>query len=205
MVNPRKKAPRLENILLGMNQGINSQDTFPSIEHYDDEILTLSHRYFYLKELLIPEKKIPQLLEKHASDPDFGKLSKTLNNQISLLTYEIAGKDIGYLVTDKIKLDNIHWLVLAKNEIQTWKNQHYHQKKTLILQKKIQEAKYDLKILNHQQRNLFFMGFDLLQQIFQGGKLKSQYRAIKRKYKSLYKKNIRLNNKIKQLSKKTLF
>ena len=200
IITPRSTSVSLAGLLDNNPvQKTNLRKNTPNIHHFDEEIITLSHRYFYLKDLLIPEHKIPGLLEKHASDIDFGKLCKILNNQISILVWKKAGSQLSRLITDQRKLDDIHWLALVRDEIKEWHTTTYQQKKSAGLKSKLKSLHYDLKLLQYRQRNVFFEAVGILTYIQQGAKLKSQYRSIKRNYKSIQRKIGRLRQKISQL------
>ena len=190
------KAPKLDAIL---KKYIPKEIVLDfDFSNFDEEINQLSHRYFFLNELLVPKAQIPRLLEKFYSDVNYGILTKTLINQVNLYTKQKTGKNASKIITDYRKLDDIQWLELLKNSVKDFKATEFHQKKTTKIQEKINYLEYDLKILTYQKRNLFFTAADLLEKIYQGASKKSQLRLIRRKLKSLGRKINNLKSKIDQ-------
>ena len=195
-ISTPSKAPKLDSILKKyLPKEITSNFDF---SNFDEEINQLSHRYFFLNELLVPKAQIPKLLEKFYNDVNYGILTKTLINQVNLYTKQKTGKNASKIITDYRKLDDIQWLELLKSSVKDFKATEFHQRKTTKIQAKIDYLEYDLKILTHQKRNLFFTAADILEKIYQGAPQKSKLRLIKRKLKSLGRRIKNLKFKIHQ-------
>lgn len=198
-VSPVSNAPCLETLLNERENGL-TQNT--EINVIDDEIVELSHRYFYLKDLLIPAEKIPKLLQKHSNDVSFGILTKKLVNQISLLAKRKTGREAGSLITDARKLEDVQWLEVLTDAVKELKNKTYVQQKSLPLKRKLQSAEYDLKILKYEKVNLLASGLDHLIKLKQGEKLKTRLRQVKRKLRSLNSFILKQEKFIENLKKK---
>ncbi len=170
--------------------------------NYDEEITELSHRYFYLNDLLIPRSKIPELLKSNADDVNFGILTKTLINHINLYVKRKTGAEANLMITDRRKLDDVHWLELLMQEVQNWQPKTYQQKKTSQLKAQLKNLEYDLKLLTYEKRNLNFIAFDYLLKIKNGEKLKAKLRLVKRKLRSLQNQINRLQADIQTVKQK---
>jgi hypothetical protein len=172
------------------------------LSDYDEEITELSHRYFYLNDLLVPRTKIPELLKNNADDVNFGILTKTLINHINLYVKRKTGAETNLLITDRRKLDDVHWLELLAQEVQNWQPKIYEQKKTPQLKAQLQNLEYDLKLLCYEKRNLNFVAFDYVLKIKKGEKLKAKLRLVKRKLRSLQNQINRLQTDIQSVKQK---
>ena len=188
------KLPKLDHIL--KKHLPEEMCTNYDFSNFDEEINQLSHRYFFLHELLVPKIQIPKLLEKFYNDVNYGILTKTLINQVNLYVRQKTNKNASKIITDYRKLDDIHWLELLKNAVKDFKATEFHQKKTPKIQAKIDTLTYDLKLVQYQKRNLFFTAVSLLEKIYQGSPQKSKLRLIRRKLKSLGRKIRNIKHKI---------
>jgi hypothetical protein len=213
-VSAVKDAPKLEQVLCPETPSESSKGeeiiTPASLEGtlgaegrlFDEEITELSHRYFFLHDLLIPKAKIPELLKNNPDDVNFGILSKTLINHINLYAKRKTGQECNLLITDYRKLEDVNWLELLTQEVQNWEANVYKQKKTRALELQLKNLAYDLKLLQYEKRNLNFIAFDYLLKIQQGEKLKAKLRLVKRKLKSLQNQINRLLLDIQTLKQK---
>ncbi len=201
IINPAHKVP-LQSLFF------NFLDTYPGLSdaaiafkdwdvtQFDEVILELSHRYFYLKDLLIPRTKIPDLLIEYADDVHFGHLSKLLNNQIGLLARRVSADKFTELIPDARYRENIHFLELLQEYFKDPISICYRQKKSLRFLRKKESLQYDVKLIKYQQRNLILTLQDLLQQQIQGVRNKSRVRDLKRRYRTLGRKRKRLELKL---------
>ncbi|MEO1653399.1 MAG: hypothetical protein AAFU64_07640, partial [Bacteroidota bacterium] len=194
-LSPRRSAPQLLDIL-------NEKGDFKELDMLDGDIVSLSHRFFFFCDLLIPKSKIPDLLEKYADDVNFSLASKALINQVNLRAYETYPDHFNHLVPDFRHQEDIQWLQVLRQALKEWTPPEFQQKKTNHYQRQLESLQYDLKYLLYQRQDLFFQGFQLLLAINQGKALKSKYRSLKRKYTSLHRKIRRQEEKINATQKK---
>ncbi len=173
--------------------GTETPKTAPVLE---EEVVKLSHRYFRLKEMLVPVNKIPELLKNNADEVKYGELTKTLTNHLYLLAAEKAGKDLSLLVNDKRKLTDIIWLSELEKHIEKLSPKTYSQKSSTDLLRRFECLKYDLKLIQKEKSDAFFKAVFLLNEIKNGAKLKAEYREAKRRFKALNNKEKRLNEKM---------
>ncbi len=205
-VNPSRLAPKLEDLMKELEpektEELKDKEASVAIQQYDEEIITLSHRYFYLKELLIPPGKIPDLLQTHASEVNYGYLTKTLVNHINLFAKQQAGKQASNLIRDFRKLEDIQWLELLLDQVPDFSPSQYQQKKSTKLKAQWQSLTYDLKMLEYEQGNLLARWLDLLLKIQTGQKLKSQLRSIRRKLRTMNRKIQKTQSRIQKAKQK---
>jgi Type III restriction enzyme, res subunit len=190
-ITSTKEAPKLVSILKATYESSSKAEATPlnwdnfQSNLFDEEILTLSNRYFYLLDVLIPKHKIPDLLEEYAGDSSFGTLCKTLTNHIYLFAKQIGGKDWKELIADKRKLEDIQTLELWIDAIQKWKPKVYAQKNAAKWLNKLNEVKSELKDLSALQTSRIQAVEELEVKMKTGAKLKSELRDLRRKLDSI--------------------
>lgn len=176
--------------------GKNDTETAKKTPVLEEEIIKLSHRYFHLKEMLVPVNKIPELLKNNADDVKYGELTKTLTNHLYLLAAEKTDKDLPLLVRDKRKLTDIIWLSELTDKIEKLSNKTYTQKSNTETLRRFESLSYDFKLAQKEKSEAFWKAFLLLNDIKNGAKLKAEYREAKRRFKALKNKEKRITEKL---------
>ncbi|TAE75185.1 MAG: DEAD/DEAH box helicase [Bacteroidetes bacterium] len=173
--------------------GTETPKTAPVLE---EEVVKLSHRYFHLKEMLVPVNKIPELLKNNADEVKYGELTKTLTNHLYLLAAEKTGNDLPLLVRDKRKLTDIIWLSELADKIEKLQEKKYTQKSSQDILRRFESLSYDFKLAQKEKNDAFWKALVLLNDIKNGAKSKAEYREAKRRFKAFKNKEKRIEEKL---------
>jgi hypothetical protein len=210
--NP-KDAPKLEMVLTTLKPSLEGEEaTTPPFKEgqevviqgtFDEELTTLSHRYFYLLDLRVPQSKIPSLLKTYSSQAHFTELTKTLNNHIQLLAYQEAGENWTQLSPDARKGIDAKWLTDFMTKVPTWIAPHFMQKKNNTLRKKLQNATERLQTLKTEHENAQKTLADLQEREKLGEKCRSILRDAQRKETSASNRLHKQANHLQDLQNQT--